>query len=339
MTDSTTVHAWAALEAGADFIPLEDELGPIGSDEVEIVVSHCGICHSDHNMRKNDWGITAYPFVGGHEVEGRIARIGSAVRNFAVGDRVGAGWFSHTDSDCPCALAGNHNVSPTTQGMVVGRHGGFADRVRVQGTWVFPINDGIPEGEAGPMFCGGATVWTPIRKFASPTDRIGVVGIGGLGHLALKFARSWGCHVTAFTSRESKRAEAEEFGAHEVVIGSDTEAIEARAGTLDLLITTMDASIDWGAYIEMVAPHGRIHVVGAVLEPIPVGAFSLIMAERSISGSPVANPADTRSMVDFAGRHGIVPKTEHFPIASINEAFDHLLAGNARYRLVLDLPS
>ena len=134
--------------------------------------------------------------------------------------------------------------------------------------------------------------------------------------------------------------EAEEFGAHEVVIGSDTEAIEARAGTLDLLITTMDASIDWDAYIEMVAPHGRIHVVGAVLEPIPVGAFSLIMAERSISGSPVANPADTRSMLDFAGRHGIVPKTEHFPIASIiNEAFDHLLAGNARYRLVLDLPS
>ncbi len=172
----------------------------------------------------------------------------------------------------------------------MGRHGGFADRVRVQGTWVFTLNDGIPVGEAGPMFSGGSTVWTPIRKFASPTDRVCVVGIGGLGHLALKFARSWGCHVTAFTTRNSKRAEAEAFGAHEVVIGSDAEAIEARAGTLDLLITTMDASIDWDAYIGMVGPHGRIHVVGAVMEPIPVGAFSLIMQERSIS------PVDTVSL-------------------------------------------
>ena len=189
------------------------------------------------------------------------------------------------------------------------------------------------------MFCGGATVWTPIRKFASPSDRVGVVGIGGLGHLALKFARSRGCHVTAFTSRESKRAEAEGFGAHEVVIGSDAEAIAARAGTLDLSITTTDTSIDWDAYIGMAAPHGRIHVVGAVMEPIPAGAFSLIMQERSISGSPVASPSDTRSMVDFAGRHGIAPKTEHFPIESINEAFDHLFAGNARYRPILDLPS
>lgn len=189
------------------------------------------------------------------------------------------------------------------------------------------------------MFCGGATVWTPIRKFASPTDRVGVVGIGGLGHLALKFARSWGCHVTAFTTRDSKRAEAEGFGAHEAVIGSDAEAIEARAGTLDLPITTMDASIDWDAYIGMVGPHGRIHVVGAVMEPVPVGAFSLIMQERSISGSPVASPSDTRAMVDFAGRHGIAPKTEHFRIDSINQAFDHLLAGKARYRRVLDLPT
>lgn len=283
--------------------------------------------------------MTLYPFVGGHEVEGRIVRVGSSIRNFAVGDRVGTGWFGHTDADCPGALAGNHNVSPTSQGTVVARHGGFADRVRIQGTWVFPLNDGIPVGEAGAMFCGGATVWIPIHKFASPTDRVGVVGIGGLGHLALKSARSWGCHVTGFTTRDSKRAEAEGFGAHDVVIGSEAEAIEARAGTLDLLITTMDASIDGDADIGMVGPHGRIHVVGAVMEPVPVGAFSLIMQERSIFGSPVASPSDTRAMVDFAGRHEIAPKTEHFPIESINEAFDHLLAGKARYRLILDLPT
>jgi alcohol/geraniol dehydrogenase (NADP+) len=337
MSDTTTVHAYAAPEAGAPFEPFEFELGPIGHDEVEIEVTHCGICHSDQSMRDNEWGMTTYPFVGGHEVEGRIAKLGAGITNFAVGDRVGAGWFSHTDPNCPCALAGNHKVSPTSQGTIVGRHGGFADRVRVQGTWAFPLNDGIPTGEAGPMFCGGATVWTPFQKFASPTHHVGVVGIGGLGHLALKFARSWGCHVTAFTSTESKRTEALALGAHDVVVGSDPAALEARAGTLDLLITTVAVPIDWDAYLGMVGPHGRVHVVGAVLEPIPVGAFSLIIPERTISGSPVATPAHTRAMVDFAGRHGIAPTTEHFPLASINEAFARLAAGDVRYRAVLDI--
>ena len=287
-------------------------------------------------MRNDDWGMTTFPFVGGHEVEGRIARIGASVTGLAVGDRVGAGWFSHTDRDCPCALSGHHNRSPTSQGMVVGRHGGFADRVRVQSTWTFPLTDAIPVGEAGPMLCGGATVWTPMRKFASPTDRLGVVGIGGLGHLAVRFARSWGCHVVAFTSSESKRDAARSLGAHEVVVGSDPEELIARAGTLDLLITTMDVPIDWEACIGLLAPRGRLHVVGAVMEPIPVGAFSLIMTGREISGSPVASPSDTRAMVDFAGRHGITPTSEHFPVTSINEASDRLLAGDVRHRAILD---
>lgn len=339
MSESTIVNAWAAMEPGARFEPFQFEFGPLGDDEVEIEVTHCGICHSDHNMRNDDWGMTVFPFVGGHEVEGRVARIGASVTGFAIGDRVGAGWFSHTDHDCPCALSGSHNLSPTSQGMVVGRHGGFADRVRVQSTWTFPLTDAIPIGEAGPMFCGGATVWTPMRKFASPTDRVGVVGIGGLGHLAVRFARAWGCHVVAFTSSESKRDAARALGAHEVVVGADPEELAARAGTLDLLITTMDVPIDWEAHVGLLAPRGRLHVVGAVMEPIPVGAFSLIMTERAISGSPVANPTDTRAMIDFAGRHGITPTSEHFPVASINDAFDRLLAGDIRHRAILDFDS
>lgn len=336
MSDSTTVNAWAAMEPGARFEPYQFEFGPLGDDEVEIEVTHCGICHSDHNMRNDDWGMTVFPFVGGHEVEGRVARLGASVTGLAVGDRVGAGWFSHTDPDCPRAQAGDHTLSPTSRGMIVGRHGGFADRVRVQSTWTFPISDAIPVGEAGPLFCGGAAVWTPIQNSAKPTGRVGVVGIGGLGHLALKFAKSWGCHVVAFTSTASKREAALAMGAHEVVVGSDPEEIVARAGTLDLLITTMDQSIDWDAHIGMLAPRGRLHLAGAVMEPISFGAFGLIMTERSISGSSVASPSNTRAMLDFAGRHGIAPTTEHFPITSINEAFDRLLAGEVRHRAILD---
>ena len=153
MSDSTIVNAWAALEPGAKFEPYQFEFGPLEDDEIEIEVTHCGIRHSDHNMRNDDWGMTEFPFVGGHEIEGRIIRLGTSVTNLQVGDRVGAGWFGHTDRECPCALAGNHNLSPTSQGTVVGRHGGFADRVRVESTWTFPLTDAIPVGEAGPVRC------------------------------------------------------------------------------------------------------------------------------------------------------------------------------------------
>ena len=337
MSDTTTVHAWATSGPDQPFEPFEYELGPIGPDEVEIGVTHCGICHSDLSMANNDWGLTTYPFVGGHEIEGKVTRVGSDVRSHQIGDRVGVGWFAASDLECPYCRDGKHNLSPTTSGVIIGRHGGFADRVRAQSTWVFPIHENIPVGEAGPLFCGGATVWTPIQHHTKPTNRIAIVGIGGLGHLALMFSNAWGCHVTAITTSESKREEAMKLGAHDVLIGNDEAALAANAGQFDVIVSTVNAPLDWSAYIALLKPEGRLHLVGAVLEPIPVAAFDLIMGHKSLSGSPVASPGDTNLMVEFAGRHGIAPTTEHFPIAKINEAFDKLKQGSLRYRAVLDI--
>lgn len=186
--------------------------------------------------------------------------------------------------------------------------------------------------------CGGVTVFTPFRAFdVRPTDRVGVVGIGGLGHLALQFAKAWGCEVTAFTSNDSKADEARGFGAHNIVNSRNEDAIKKAAGTLDLLIVTVNVPLDWRAMLATLRPKGRLHFVGAVLEPIPVHAFDIIMTQRSVSGSPNGAATTTAQMLNFAARHNILPQTEHFPLAKVNDAMQHLLDGKARYRIVLDM--
>ena len=190
--------------------------------------------------------------------------------------------------------------------------------------------------DAGPLLCGGVTVFAPLTRFARPTDRVGIIGIGGLGHMAVKFAAAYGCDVTAFTASESKFEEAKGFGAHHVVSTKNSAAINRLGGTFDLLISTVNVKLDWDALIGTLAPNGRLHVVGAVLEPIPVVAFSLIMGQRSISGSPSGSPVAIETMLDFAARRNVAPQTEHFPMSRINEAFARLESGKARYRIVLD---
>jgi uncharacterized zinc-type alcohol dehydrogenase-like protein len=195
----------------------------------------------------------------------------------------------------------------------------------------------VRAADAGPLLCGGVTVFSPMQLFElRPTARVGVVGIGGLGHMALKFCRAWGCEVTAFTSSDSKAEEARAFGAHHIVSSKDSAAIQALAGTFDLIIDTVNASLDWAAIFTALAPGGRLHVVGAVLEPIPVSAFSLILGEKSLAGSPTGSRATIDAMLGFAARHDIAPQTEHFPMRRVNEAMDHLRAGRTRYRIVLD---
>ncbi|HIK14584.1 MAG TPA: NAD(P)-dependent alcohol dehydrogenase [Leptolyngbyaceae cyanobacterium M33_DOE_097] len=330
------IKAYAAQSADAKLEPFEYDPGPIKSEEVEIDVEYCGICHSDLSMLKNDWGITKYPFVPGHEVVGKVAAIGDRVTTVKVGDQVGLGWFSHSCMHCEWCMSGNHNLCLTAEQTIVGRHGGFADKVRAHAEWLTPIPEGLDPMKAGPLFCGGITVFNPIVQLdVKPTDRVGVIGIGGLGHMGLAFLHAWGCNVTAFTSSASKEAEARELGADHVVNSRDPQALEAISNSFDVIICTANADLDWGVYINALRPKGRLHFVGVVPSAIQAYAFSLITGQKSISGSPLGSPATISKMIDFAKRHAIEPIVEVFDFNQVNEAIEHLKAGKARYRIVL----
>lgn len=336
-TMSTTIKTMAAFEKGAPLQPFEYNPGPLGPEQVEIAVTHCGICHSDLSMIDNEWAMTGYPLVPGHEVVGIVSAAGPQVKGLKVGQRVGLGWFSGSCMSCRPCMSGDHHLCATTESTIVGRHGGFADSVRAHWAWATPLPEKLDSAKVGPLFCGGATVFNPIVAFGvKPTDRVGVIGIGGLGHLAVQFLDKWGCDVHAFTSSDSKRDEALQLGARHVINSRDSAAMAHIKGSLDFIISTVNVPLDWSAIIETLAPKGRLHLVGAVLEPIPVSAFSLIMGQKSISGSPVGSPTLAATMIDFCARHDIAPVTEHFPMSRVNDALDHLRAGKARYRIVLE---
>jgi uncharacterized zinc-type alcohol dehydrogenase-like protein len=332
----STIEAWVAPQANQAMVRQQVDLGPLGPEEVEVQVEHCGLCHSDLSMLHNEWGVATYPGVFGHEAIGTVVEAGSAAKGIKVGQRVGIGWTAQSCMHCRPCLSGDQHLCVEALPTIVKHHGGFASRVRAHWAWAIPLPAGLPAGDAGPLLCGGITVFNPIAMYAKPTDRLGVVGIGGLGHMAVKFAAAYGCDVTAFTSSESKFEEARAFGAHHVVSSRDSGAIGKLAGSLDMLIVTVNVALDWDALIASLAPNGRMHVVGAVLQPIPVAAMSLIMQQRSVSGSPTGSPVDIATMLEFAARHHVTPTTEHYPMSQINEAFARLEAGKARYRIVLD---
>ena len=331
------VRAWSAPAAGEPLELSEIDLGPLGPEEVEIAVETCGICHSDLSLLDNEWGNAVYPLVAGHEVVGRVVGTGEHAKGLTVGTRVGVGWNAGSCMHCRLCLSGDQHLCPDAQATIVGHYGGFAERMRAHWAWAIPIPEQLNARAAGPLLCGGITVFNPLLHFGvRPPDRVGVVGIGGLGHMALKFANAWGCEVTAFTSSPSKFEEAQQLGAHHVLSSRDSESIQAAARSLDLLLVTVNVPLDWEALIATLAHHGRLHVVGAVLEPIPVQAFDLILGQRSVSGSPTGSPVDIATMLDFAARHQIAPQVEYFPMSRVNEALEHLRAGKPRYRIVLD---
>ncbi len=333
-----TIHAYAAAKPGAAFNPFEYEPAPLGHDEVEIAVQYCGICHSDLSMLDNEWGMTAYPFVGGHEVVGKVAAVGEHVPNLKVGDVVGLGWYARTCMHCRQCLGGNHHRCPRGQGTIVNRHGGFADRVRAHWAWCAKLPEGLHPRAAGPLFCGGITVFNPIVIHnLSPTARVGVIGIGGLGHMALLFLNKWGCEVTAFSTSADKEGEARAMGAHHFVNTKTPGALEKLAGRFDLVLNTANATLDWDAYVKTLAPGGILHTVGAVPKGFGVkDVFPMIMAERSLAASPLGPPAVIARMLDFCARHAIEPIIECAPLSDINAAFEKLRHGSPRYRLVLE---
>jgi uncharacterized zinc-type alcohol dehydrogenase-like protein len=329
--------AYAATSRGGPLQPYSYNPGELAGDDVEIAVSHCGICHSDLSMLDNDWGQSRYPFVPGHEVVGTVTALGREAKGLSVGQRVGVGWTAFSCLSCPECISGHHNLCAQTQGTIVGRHGGFADRLRVQWTWARPLPEVLDPAKAGPLLCGGITVFTPLLEYnISPTSRVGVIGIGGLGHLALQFANKWGCEVHAFTTSPSKEEEARGLGARFVHNTKEPDALKKIARSLDLIISTINVPQDVPALLETLAPNGRLHVVGAVLQPMEVPVFGLIMGQKSISGSPTGSPGAIDRMLEFCARHQIVPITETFPMSEANEALEHLRSGKARYRIVLE---
>lgn len=330
------INAYAATKPGGQLEPFQYDPGPLKDTDVEIDVEYCGVCHSDLSMLDNEWGISQYPLVPGHEVIGKVSAIGSAVKSVKIGQQIGLGWFSSSCMMCEWCLSGNHNLCANAEQTIVGRHGGFADKVRAHEVWAIPLPDGIDATKAGPLFCGGITVFNPIIQLGvQPTDHVGVIGIGGLGHMALQFLHAWGCDVTAFSSSPEKTDEAKQMGADHVVNSTDPEALGAIANSLDTIISTVSADLDWSVYINALKPKGQLHFVGVAPSPISTHVFPLIAGQKSLSATPLGSPATTIKMLDFTQRHSIEPIIETFPFSKINEAMDRLRNGKPRYRVVL----
>lgn len=332
----SAIDAWVATKTKSKLVKQSIDLGPLAPEDVEVKVEHCGLCHSDLSVLNDDWGMSQFPAVLGHEVIGRVTAVGSAAKGITVGQRVGIGWTASTCMYCRQCRSGDNHLCAKAVPMIIGHRGGFAQSTRCHWAWAIPLPEKLNFAESGPLLCGGITVFDPITAHATPTSRVGIVGIGGLGHMAVKFAAAYGCDVTAFTSSEAKFEEARSFGANHVVSSRDPAGMKSLANSLDMLLVTANVPLDWNAFLGTLAPKGVMHVVGAVLEPMAIPAMSLIFGQKSVTGSPTGSPVATETMLEFAARHNVTPQTEHFPMSKINDAFERLEAGKARYRIVLD---
>jgi uncharacterized zinc-type alcohol dehydrogenase-like protein len=339
MTNKDTPHvdAYAAREARASLAPFSYEPTSLGPHDVEIEISHCGICHSDLHLIDNDWETSEYPLVPGHEIVGTVAQKGALVTHLDLGARVGVGWQCGSCLQCEWCERGDENLCSSIVETCVGRqrYGGFADRVRVDGRFAFSIPDGLSSEVAAPLLCGGITVYSPLRRYARPQSRVGVIGIGGLGHMAIRFARAFGCEVTAFSSTAAKEEEARAHGAHRFVSSIDDAALKAQRESLDLIISTVNTSLNWKRYVSALRPNGVLSFVGVVAEPVSIQTGLLLARSRSLTASPIGGRFAMREMLEFAGRHGVGAQVETLPMSEVNTALDRLRRNDVRYRFVL----
>ncbi|MFD5749228.1 NAD(P)-dependent alcohol dehydrogenase [Streptomyces sp. NPDC127033] len=340
MTVTEMVRVYAVEQPGGTVQVREYEPAPLGPLEVEVAVTHCGICRTDVDMLDDVHGITRYPLVAGHEAVGVVRASGDAVdgTRLTVGQRVSVGAVAGSCFACEWCLSGRQYLCPDKDDTVLrGLGGGFATRVRAS-DWrhVYPLPDAIGSEQAGSLLCAGVTVFAPLlRHGVRPTDRVAVVGVGGLGHLAVQFLAKWGCHVTAISSTPDKEADARRFGAHAFVAAS--EGLDRVADSFDFVLSTVSADLPWDAYLATLRPHGTLCVVGVPHGSISVHPLGLLPGEKTLVGGIPGSPTENRQMLDFAARHGIRPEVEVFPAARMDEALDHVRHGRARYRAVLEL--
>lgn len=334
-----TIQAYAAHEKGAALKPFSYSPAPLKSHEIEVKITHCGICHSDVHLINNDWGNSAYPLVPGHEIIGIVDALGTEVKNVKKGDRVGIGWQCGSCMECESCVKGEENLCAQSQAVAVGGHyGGFADRVRSDSRFAFRIPEKLASENAAPLLCGGATVYSPFRNYnVRAFMKVGVIGIGGLGHLALQYAKAFGCEVTAFSNSPSKEKEAKQFGADHFVSSTSANSFKKIEGTFDFILSTVNVPLDWNSYMGLLRPHGKLCFVGVPDKPISIPVFSLLLGEKSICGSVIGSRDSIQEMLEFSARHNIAAKTEARKLSEVNEALEKVHKNQARYRMVLEV--
>lgn len=330
------IRGLAVHAAGAHLLQYTYEVGELGAHEVEVRISHCGVCHSDVHLIDNDWGMSKYPFIPGHEIVGTITAVGSAVTDRTPGERVGIGWQADSCGSCEWCRTGQEQLCARSQPTCIGRNGGYAESIRVNSRFAIPVPEGMQSEHVAPLLCAGITVYAPLRNYhVSPAARVGIIGIGGLGHLGIQFARAFGADVTAFSTSADKQAEALSLGAHHFVNTRETSAIKKLAGSFDFLLSTVSADQDWQGYVNALRPNGTLCFVGAPATAVPMQIFPLISGQRRVVGSSTGSPHDLAEMLAVAARHGIEAITERFPMEKANEAVARVKKNQVRYRAVL----
>ena len=319
--------------------------------DVQIDILFCGVCHSDVHTARNEWKSvmpTVYPCVPGHEIIGRVAKVGSAVTGHKVGDLVGVGCMVDADCSCSSCKAGFEQFCPAATytynapdkhlGGVT--YGGYSDSIVVDEHFVLRVPANLDPAGAAPLLCAGITTYSPMRRFGvGPGKKVGVVGLGGLGHMGVKFARALGAHVVVFTTSPSKREDALRLGAHEVVVSKDAVEMQKHAGSFDFILDAVSADHDLNLYLGMLRLDGTLTLVGAPEKHLAVSAFSLIMGRRNLTGSLIGGIPETQEMLDFCGQHNIISDVEVIPVQKINEAYDRMLKSDVKYRFCIDMAS
>ena len=319
--------------------------------DVQIEILFCGICHSDLHQARNEWSgfmPTVYPCVPGHEIVGRVTKVGSAVKKFKPGDLAAVGCLVDSDRTCPECKAGFEqfcaNMTLTynspdkhTRGVT---YGGYSDSIVVDERFVLRVPSNLDLAGAAPLLCAGITTYSPMRHWGvTKGKKVGVVGIGGLGHMAVKIAHALGAHVVAFTTSASKKEDALRLGADEVVVSRNANEMQKHAGSFHFILDAVAAAHDINAYLNLLRRDGNITLVGAPEKPLAVSAFALIFGRRSLSGSPIGGIAETQEMLDFCGKHNITANVEVIPIQKVNEAYERLLKSDVKYRFSIDMAS